>query len=176
MNGCGTSFLHLKLVEKKCHFDIRESLRGKCTQSSHLLLLMEEAISRGSKTRSQSLHLELVVRTCIQNSQVLSQYGDGGNRGIGGYIPVDYTGVTPEDGFLLFNRYNGGDQTTHLCINPKEENVCFLYTGDGTYGGSDHTYLVPIKKGSEWVFSGDLSPIDERLWFISFKNGVKIKN
>lgn len=76
----------------------------------------------------------------------------------------------------MFNRDNGGYPTTHLCINPKEENVCFLYTGDGTYGGSNHTYLVPIKKGSEWVFSGDLSPIDKRLWFISFKNGVKIKN
>lgn len=101
-----------------------------------------------------------------------SQYGDGGNRGIGDYIPVDYTGTAPEDGFLLFNRHNGGYPTTYLCINPDKEKVCFSYTGDGAYGGSDHTYLVPIKKGSEWVFSGDLSPIHKRLWFISFKKGV----
>ena len=99
----------------------------------------------------------------------LISQNNGDNHSVGDYVSVGYTGIAPEDGFLLFNRHNGGYNFTQLCINPNKDNTCFTYTGDGSYGGSDHTYLIPIKKEAEWQFLGDLNCIHKRVFFISFK-------
>lgn len=83
-----------------------------------------------------------------------------------GYVPITLAGRTASgtatgDGFLVVDANNSGSD---IALEVYVNNTKIGYvSGDGSYGGSDSTTTIPVKKGSRWSISG--AGVTNAWWF-----------
>ena len=84
----------------------------------------------------------------------------------GGYTPITLSGrmasgTATGDGFLIVDTNNSGHD---IALEVYVDNTRIGYvSGDGSYGGSDSTTTIPVKKGSKWSING--AGVTNAWWF-----------